>query len=457
MRSRSRRGVFVFMFMRVFIQIDPVGVNNKYHMPIPTLPPRKPRPVSLEEARRNPDVNNSRISNNINYVISKYGHDNYFLSLTSIAKLGINPQTQHATPLGIYAYPLDDSHILGQLQDNALPFAKDQPHMNIFAPVGNVIELSDDYDWSALYDRSMTYFWQRAKFFPKINEDDKQEIEDTFAEWSSKVEGKVAAGAFWSLTRNLSILLSNGHITVPRDEQGKVNRKDFIKMVINIEFNRKRLAIVWNHLFRTIGVDGFVDHGKGIIHSHEPTQSVFFASSSVRLIERLDNPNSFELDINIKTTKDFAKVLSVAMRNEKSYRVGEKIANLLIGMINNQDVRVRLGGVEIDYNPGFTSVNSYLNRFLLMSKNVLTPYLSDQIGDALVFKLRNEVNDYLMLLGLDDEEKQHFMLNRRTATLVELILACYKDKERALDIIKKVAFQNTISKYFEQFKKEAGL
>ena len=81
----------------------------------------------ISEARRNPDQNpkipvvnqlKKIFKDNYEYyydprdVVREYHDDLYFVSMTKVDKLGINPTSKYNTPLGIYAYPL--SYVLYQ-------------------------------------------------------------------------------------------------------------------------------------------------------------------------------------------------------------------------------------------------------------------------------------------------------------------------------------------------------
>ena len=49
--------------------------------------------------------------------------ENLAVTFTEIDKVGINPQTKHKTPLGIYLYPLN--YVIERKMN--VPFVKDQP------------------------------------------------------------------------------------------------------------------------------------------------------------------------------------------------------------------------------------------------------------------------------------------------------------------------------------------
>jgi len=62
-------------------------------------------------------------------LMKKYG-DNLYVSLTSIQKLGINPQSNFSTPIGIYSYPAEYAATTGI---SKLPFAAAQPFIQVFS------------------------------------------------------------------------------------------------------------------------------------------------------------------------------------------------------------------------------------------------------------------------------------------------------------------------------------
>ena len=56
-------------------------------------------------------------------------------------------------------------------------------------------------------------------------------------------------------------------------------------------------AIVWNQMFRDIGIDGCVDLGGGRILKNEPTQAVFFSINSITRNKRVANSYSPDLTL----------------------------------------------------------------------------------------------------------------------------------------------------------------
>lgn len=72
-------------------------------------------------------------------------HDELFVSFTDISKLGINPKSKHATPLGIYSYPLG----YYVLKLRSVPYAEERPTIQVFNQLGNTIN-NKEYSQSDL-------------------------------------------------------------------------------------------------------------------------------------------------------------------------------------------------------------------------------------------------------------------------------------------------------------------
>lgn len=220
----------------------------------------------LAEARRNPEQN-PKVS--INQQIDDYaGNDpeHAFISFTTVDKLGINPKSQYDTPLGIYAYPVD--YVQEETEDGrwmrALPFAGKSEFATLFRSSGNIVELDT---LSVLEARG--YYKKLSDLWVKMSGKDWKTSVD-------QVEGilndahKLAlfpdyiGGRFWYVTREVAYLIAG------------VRNKD-------------KATVIWNKVFREIGVDGCVDRGIGIIHSNEPNQAVFFSINAITDQKRVYN------------------------------------------------------------------------------------------------------------------------------------------------------------------------
>lgn len=267
----------------------------------------------INEARRNPDQNpkipvvdqlKKIFKDNYEYDdpkdVLREGHDDlYFVSMTKVDKLGINPTSKYNTPLGIYSYPL--SYVLHKVEQGnesegtetlkSLPFAGASPFANVFKTDYNrnlVCLNKENFDSVTFnhYVRKVGNFLARfriaqvEKRFADKMDDEKREIYwknsvDMVEEWADKSESSARVqtwgGRFWYVTMKAAdmMAMSSGK----EQKEGKVAPD----------------SLLWNKLFREIGIDGVSDYGEGIIHSSEPFQAVFFSKEPIEVVARFDN------------------------------------------------------------------------------------------------------------------------------------------------------------------------
>lgn len=202
----------------------------------------------LCEMRSNYHLNPKTSINDKLTEINKNNTGNYFVSMTEIDKLGINPSSKYNTPLGVYAYPLQ--YVVDTIQNGSLkrlPFAGSQNFVNVFKANGNIIDISKFS--IELYDEYIIKLKQVVKSigFSIVEHILLDIINRSYVYASTKSIG----GRFWFIMYELSKTVAENYVT------------------------KKKFSIVWNNLFRQLGVDGVVDNGLGIIHGSEPTQAVF--------------------------------------------------------------------------------------------------------------------------------------------------------------------------------------
>lgn len=245
----------------------------------------------ITERRSNPDLN-PRIS--VIDVIKQYqsnadtlpnGTANLFISMTELDKLGINPAYGSGTPVGLYSYPSDYVIKVANKTMDDLPYAGDQPYINIFR-----IKNPDKIIYlNSISQEQCQYYIDKLK---KIVGEDRV----TRAQMSTGLiqhPGK----ALWNITLNVAKKFPN-------------------------------TWVMWNTLFRKLGVDGCVDDGEGIIHLHEMTQSVFFSTNAIILIDRLKN-------IHDTDKSDRGKSIQRTVDQLKQMGTDERV-NLLVNLFNNQ-------------------------------------------------------------------------------------------------------------------------
>lgn len=233
----------------------------------------------LSEKRKLPKQNPKTPINDI--VINQYNSAPYldiiedkncFVSFTSVDKLGINPKSEWDTPLGIYAYPafFVVEQIGNDLEMDKLPFAGDSPFVNIFQTKGNIINLEK------LSNQELIQYYQKiSEYFAKHSGMSWKESVDVVEHYINNADRKAkfddyAGGRLWYVSMKIAQELSSS-----RDNQ-----------------QGKNTHIIWNHLFRSIGIDAAYDPGIGIIHTSEKSQTVFFSIIAITNVKRFNNKYS---------------------------------------------------------------------------------------------------------------------------------------------------------------------
>jgi len=229
----------------------------------------------LQDARRNPELNPKVGA--YEFLLQYKDDPDVYISFTDLDKIGINPRTRFATPLGIYTYPLKEfwreyvgtSHTI--IAD-AAPFAGNADYINVIkiknsAKKNFLYNMETDYT-DAMYFRDMKIL--KRKYDGQVDVDSiiQRAIHD--AKESSMIMH------MWNVTRYLAYALKT------KQSVDKVN--------VDLAFN-PRFALKWSHiLFKDLGYKGFADRTfKGYIHENEPMQAVFLDPTSYTVIERIVN------------------------------------------------------------------------------------------------------------------------------------------------------------------------
>ena len=223
-----------------------------------------------------------------------------FFTLTQIEKVGINPQSQYGTPLGLYSYPVTDAmvdQLMGvyipedeydpiNVKKKAtgiskkimsltegymeLPFVATAPYITFFKvkPVG-VFYTSIGIDTGQLESMIQTLREYTESFDFKSFNNILRTIRSTYSGKSSVDNLKTV----WELTHSLSDALANKSGDSP------------IKKAVS-----SGDSVIWRRLMLEAGINAVVDDaGLGLIHPNEKTQAVVFKMPIVEIVQQFDN------------------------------------------------------------------------------------------------------------------------------------------------------------------------
>lgn len=233
------------------------------------------------EARKRPDQNpklsvNQAIQDHLSQASNVAGSSikNSFTSFTQLEKLGVFPSSEHATPLGIYAYP--NEYVMSVIGKDLsphqlLPFAGHEPFANIFSVNGNFLILHEVTDTDTKnYYKKITEFMLKIleKKSPTYSKGKIERFVDKLAKEASTSApiASMPGGRLWNVSMKTAEYLAK--------ELGVAS------------------AAAWRSVLRGIGFDGCIDNGHSIIHPSEPHQAVFFSRQNTKNVMRVHNKYS---------------------------------------------------------------------------------------------------------------------------------------------------------------------
>lgn len=237
----------------------------------------------LLEARRNPELNPK---------ISAYEElkpyrdkDGYFFSFTEQDKIGVNPRSPYATPIGIYTYPTKGAfkrYNLDGYRDvkHTLPFASERKYVWI-------VKLKEGQRVLNFSRYGEADFQRDASILKRYYNTNKELFDE------SKLGGKIK-------TIEPSLVGKDNPYSTMEEmfkyfTPSKDNSHGFciwqISREIASSFKQGRPSVKWNTLlYKILGYTAILDlEGRGIIHPNEPMQAVFLTRSALSVVKQVHN------------------------------------------------------------------------------------------------------------------------------------------------------------------------
>ena len=203
----------------------------------------------------------------------------YFVTYTDINKVGINPGSEYNTPIGIYAYALDD-RLLQQVESGTVPFASNAKYVSIIKKRdgANMLDMSTSTHlrmWTKLFSMETVekFGLEGTEFEEEVRRIDKKAKEfphDKYARWS----------ALWT-HRQSEIYF--------KAEKKRKRKSDFAHIWLATRMVAGENPAKWNGILRYLGFDGAYDSNSGIIHRNEKSQAVFFSKNALKVLETIPN------------------------------------------------------------------------------------------------------------------------------------------------------------------------
>lgn len=265
------------------------------------------------------------------------------------AKLGINPKSGFSTPIGIYAYPVQQIWHQIDLPTHRIPFGGERPNIFVFenksperVATGSRYKLEDlKNDMKRLRDLfpenktidEITTF-EHAKLKPSALEDQKN------GTWDTDLPYVTLEAEYVILYQNpkiLQVLIKDRVFEIPTFYVDRIVQFDFddasdyfIKNLFQQRYDTKYCRtplqslwtltremaeenpIKWTNILRQI-YDGVVDdQGDGFIHTNEPTQAVFFNRKFLKVLDLIKNKGKNWKDSKNLLDEKIQKILEKA-------------------------------------------------------------------------------------------------------------------------------------------------
>ena len=183
----------------------------------------------------------------------------YFVSFTTIEKIGINPKNAFSTPIGVYAYNLQKLWPDWIHGDDF--FGKDRPYVNLIKLNTDKICNIGTYTFNTQDFNKLKKIYNSLK--PQENfENFVQERREAISNQTNLYSRDSDGALLWDLTNNIALMLAGS--------------------------NNKSFTVRWNKLFRHLGYDVIIDN-TSVIHLLQSSQAVFFVPDSYKLVKRLVN------------------------------------------------------------------------------------------------------------------------------------------------------------------------
>lgn len=252
----------------------------------------------LLEKRRNPEKNITRQGHPgaVDYLASlgKARWGNMGVSMTNVAKLGINPGSKYDTPIGVYFYPAT-YYMETKLAGQQLDFQDSASYIQIFEIKGNILD-TVEMDMSQ-YDESvqklLSLVPQLSKTYSISGDDLYSRLSSIITNSKANAKVKTPAGRFWNVVYNLSTLLGDpsGRKKKPWSHPADDDEDDAYTVQPTKRIAAEKSTLIWNKLMRMLGYSAVIDED-AIVHENEPIQGVVFDPSKIVHLATIENRKS---------------------------------------------------------------------------------------------------------------------------------------------------------------------
>lgn len=300
-----------------------------------------------------------------------------FISFTSHPKVGINPTSHHATPTGVYAYPLKE--MWDAVVDNNIPYAGNRPYVQV---IRSTAQNPLDVFRFTKEDQERVFRTLEA-IYPSLGIERMAggTFEDIVSDARRSARQPSPISWVWNTLRMLADYMAD---LSPLNPKGADRR-----------------GVAFNLLLRKLGYDAVIDRtALGVIHPNEPTQAVFLTPGSYKHVATFHNKRKLTVDkigIHPYSFGEIASEDKSVGRAMAFYLLNEWVDLLLDGESPHFYLADRRGARPMTEDERATAIDIFLNRgefsnflYRLVMKNY-TKLFPKVIGDVVRFVKTSKV------------------------------------------------------------------
>lgn len=376
----------------------------------------------------------SKKDDNFNKIKSLCQQSDIFISFRDAINVSsINPKNTYGTPTGVYTYPVVDFikeiNKSNDIQEflNIFPFkGRHEPNFIYFYKMkrgSNVLNNASTFeDIKPYYEKILKLYRNKNDFFRntinnvykyvngiKDDKDDWFSARDVFASstYDIRDDKRDEIHKFWTLTYHLA--------------DDDVN--------------------YWSNILRKIGIDAFVDHGGGYIHSNEPIQSLLLNRSAFELIEHVDINDTSEYKKEIKNALDKDEDIDIVKLFKIYYTDPGFVFNIFLVKTKKGDVKFLNDNIDFIIKNKNKSIINLVLKIFNQNIDKLGSYIC-RIDSDFIKLLIDKFGDEFYKIYIDTYSKYEHPIKgmgededvKRKIIVGSLL---YANKEKTLDFFRR--------------------
>ena len=238
----------------------------------------------LDERRSHPELNTGRegFDGALQFLqqIAPAQLGEYGITMTTIPKVGVNPNAQDpTTPAGVYFYPAK-YFITIKSKGAKLPFSDNAPYINILK-LTHATEVGEMplEEYQRMRQKVVAAIPKLSQEFGVSERSIVSYLNEHMPDIKQSAPGVTFGSTFWKALQGLSKSMLPFWTKVVQQFKGQKPNQN----------QAARSTLIFNKMLRTIGISTAIDSVKAAIHNNEPAQGVILNPRDVQVVRQFSN------------------------------------------------------------------------------------------------------------------------------------------------------------------------